>query len=211
MDACGQNVRYEHVPYAVVGIEPGADECRVLNHRAEHQEEQVEGDVQSYKQQFERSKSDRSPLVTQVRKRYARERIHSHHYRQQRNKLLVSRIPHGSSDRTLEQHAQNGKEGRGGEQRRPCGSIDLLRVVALAVSETEEPRLHAVGQDHQQQRRPRVQVRDDAVVRRLLQHICVQRHKEPVQELAHNATDAVYGSVFGQRTHLTHRRVLLYK
>ena len=104
--------------------------------------------------------------------------------------------------RLLTQHADNSKEGAGREQREKSGLIDALRIVILAVRKSKEPRLHAVCQNHQQQRRPCVQVRDDTIVVRPRQHVGVERHKQIIQELPDDTAQPVDGGVLRQGFHL---------
>ena len=100
-----------------------------------------------------------------------------------------------------EDAAQHGKQQRGGEKADHRRSIDRVRVLLVLVGKAEEPRLHTIGEYHQQERRPRIEVGDNTVIRLLRQHIGVQRHQQPVEELADNGRETVDNGVFRQTFH----------
>ena len=169
--------------------------------RTQDQEEEVEQDVQEHEQQFERRELQRTTLVAQVRKGNTGKSIHRHHNTQQRDELAMVGVAQRRSNGAAEHATEHRKEQRGGEERHHGCNIHRVRVRTLFVGKAEEPRLHAVGEDDQQQRRPCVEIGYDTIVGLLRQHIGVERHQQPVEKLTDDRRKPVDSGLLRQDFH----------
>ena len=164
-----------------------------------NQQEDVQSDVEKYVEKSDAREVPRQPLVSQVGKRDAAERIHRHDARHHRHIFRMLRITDALAYRLKQQHHQDKKEGRGNGERRQHGAIHPHRLLFfLLVDEAEEARLHPVGQDDQQECRPSVEVRNDTEVARIGEDAGVHRHQHPIKEAAYDAAQPIDRRFFGK-------------
>ncbi len=102
-----------------------------------------------------------------------------------------------SRHRADEKRQHDDEKGRRGPDRDERGSVDRLGILLRLVGKTEEARLHAVIENHEEDSRHCVEDGHYAVFSRR-EKMHVKRHKEPVEETPQDAAHAVDGRVLGQ-------------
>ena len=206
-EGSAEQVDIEDVTDAHLGVVQLAPYGRIPVVQLGKQDEvhQVQGDVQADEQQFQRRELERPLLVPQVGEQDGLEGVQGHHDGERPDIGRMLGIAHRRGDGADEGEHQADEHERGEADHPKDRGIDQFRVLALLVREAEEGRLHAVGQDDQEEGGVGVQVRDDPVAaagRRDL--VGIEGNEQVVQEPPDDAAESVDGRILGQGFHICH-------
>ena len=177
----------------------------MLPPRRHKEDKEVEPDVEHNERQLECCKFPRLVLKPQAGKQYRLESVERHHDSHHGNVLGMCLVAHGHRDGTQQrQHHQH----EDSSNRPHCpqgGGKHRLGIRTLLVGKIEKSRLHAEGQDYQQESRVGVDIGHHAVASRGGGDVVsVERNEQIVQKSAHNATQSIddrVGKEFFQRCH----------
>ena len=162
-----------------------------------HEADEVEGNVEGDEEQLERSRAQGALLEPQERERQRLQGIHRHydcHHQEILRMRAVAQIIRNGTNEGEDAEEKNARE-RSDEGK--ARGEDGVGPKALVVGVAEERRLHAEGEDHQNERHVGIDVGADAVVARSGRHIVgVERHEQVVEKTTHYAGQTVDGCVF---------------
>ena len=155
--------------------------------RAQHHEvEQVQADIECDEEHLHAGELDGSLLEPQVAEGKGLDDIDAHHHGHHQEivgmGLVVDGLGQGideAKDQCQEEGGENGDEGE-------AGGEDGVGLLLVLVGKAEEGRLHAEGQDDQDQGHVAVEVGDDAVLAGI-EHTGIDGYEQVVEESAHNA------------------------
>lgn len=201
LDGSGKDIRHKDIAHPIRRVIPQGYARGVLYARTEHQEEEVECDIEKDKQEFEYGKAYRAFLVAEVSEGDACESVHGDDDTEERDELAMVGVAEEVGYGLRKDTTEDGKEQRGSEKRTHGGDIHRVRMVAFLVGKAEETRLHAIGEDDEQEGRPRVEVGDNTIVGLLREDVGIEWHKEPVEELADDGRKPVNDGLLRQYFH----------
>ena len=125
--------------------------------------QEVQTNVHYYEEHLQSSELHRLLLISQIRERYRLNGIESHHARHHQYVLLMIYIAQPVGNRVYEEHYGSKEQHRQRTHHAYRRREDAVRILPLLVGKAEEGRLHAEGEDHQQQCHVGIQVRHHAV------------------------------------------------
>lgn len=201
LDGSGKDIRHEDIAHPIRRVIPRGYARNMLYARTEHQEEKVECDIEKDKQEFEYGKAYGAFLVAKVSEGNACKGIQGNDDAEERDELAVVGVAEEVGNGLRKDTTEDGKEQRSGKERAHGGDIHRVRIVAFLVGKAEETRLHAIGEDDEQEGRPSVEVGDDTIVGLLREDVGIERHKEPVEEPADDGRKPVDDGLLRQYFH----------
>ncbi len=189
-----EEVRHENEAHAVVELLEERLAGRNLRH--DQEDEEVQQDARDDEGQLQEHEAQRPALLAQAAEHDCLERILRRDEREHRNVLRVRFIAHRPGNRGQQQEDHREEEDPHAAHHAEGAAVDHLVVRAGLVREAEERRLHAEGQQRQEQRRVGVQVGHDAVPAALHGDVVrVHRHQQIVQEPPDDAHQPVQGCI----------------
>ncbi len=165
--------------------------------RTEKQEKEIEEDIDEDVGDLDGGEAQRLVQEPQVREEDGGEGIHPDDDGKPPHVFGVSGVLQPFGDGLREDRAEHDEEGGGAEQRPHHGAIDAV-LDAVVLRELEEGGLHAVGEDHDEEARPGVELAHHTVVGGVAEKIGVERHEQVVEQPAEHGGAAVYGRLPGQ-------------
>ena len=77
-----------------------------------------------------------------------------------------------------------------------------MRILVFLVGKAKESRLHAEGEEHENQSHVCIEIRHHAVTAaRCCDDVCVKRNEQVIEKSAHYAAKSVDGGVLSKRFH----------
>ena len=170
-----------------------------------HKIEDVQGNVEEDKQQFQRGKLEGPLLESQVTEWHRLNGV-EHHNRCHHEQIVgVVGIAQAFADGGEETEHESQKDYRQRTHHSCCRGEHRVGLLILLVGKTEQRGFHTKRQEDQHQCRVGIDVHAHTIIARLLGHVVgVERHKQVIEKPAHYAAQAIDDCIFCKAFEIGH-------